>query len=716
MHSAPQNSSEYRKQLDEALDDKFLRNTLDTFAVAYRANRENIFKDVDEQALIAQIAEAKDNACKHMEELYAQFKEQAEKRGVHVHRAATAEEANAIIARIAKENGVRRIVKSKSMTAEEIQLNPYLEKEGLIVDETDLGEWIIQLRHEGPSHMVMPAIHLSRYQVAEDFTRETGVKQDPEDIQRLVKVARVQLRRKFIAADMGISGCNFAIAENGSVTTVTNEGNARMVTTLPRVHVAIAGLDKLVPNLEAVLTALQVLPRNATAQRLTSYVSFMDGAGECQINPDGKKIMHVVFVDNGRSEIAKDPLFSQIFRCVRCGACANVCPVFRLVGGHKMGYIYIGAIGLILTYFFHGRDKAKVLCENCVGCEACKNVCAGGIDLPRLIREIRARLIQEEGNPLPMTLLSSVMKNRKLFHRLLKYAAFAQKPFTRGTRFQRHLPAIFMGNQDYKALPAIAEKSFRDRWPSIAGKVENPRYRVALFGGCAQDFVYPEQLEAAVKVLTSKGVAVAYPEEQTCCGLPLEMLGQRPTSIDVARQNVQALNAGNYDAIITLCASCASHLKNSYPEILEGDAMFGQAKAVADKVTDFSSFVHDALGLDADDFRNTGEKTAYHSACHLCRGLGVTEAPRALIADAADYVPCREEDVCCGFGGSYSMKFPKISAQLLDKKLDNIRESGASRVVMDCPGCIMQIRGGVEKQKLDLKVSHIAELLAENLK
>lgn len=716
MHSAPQNSSEYRKQLDEALDDKFLRNTLDTFAVAYRANRENIFKDVDEQALIAQIAEAKDNACKHMEELYAQFKEQAEKRGVHVHRAATAEEANAIIARIAKENGVRRVVKSKSMTAEEIQLNPYLEKEGLIVDETDLGEWIIQLRHEGPSHMVMPAIHLSRYQVAEDFTRETGVKQDPEDIQRLVKVARVQLRRKFIAADMGISGCNFAIAENGTVTTVTNEGNARMVTTLPRVHVAIVGLDKLVPNVETVLTALQVLPRNATAQRLTSYVSFMDGAGECQINPDSKKIMHVVFVDNGRSEIAKDPLFSQIFRCVRCGACANVCPVFRLVGGHKMGYIYIGAIGLILTYFFHGRDKAKVLCENCVGCEACKNVCAGGIDLPRLIREIRARLIQEEGNPLPMTLLSSVMKNRKLFHRLLKYAAFAQKPFTRGTRFQRHLPAIFMGGQDYKALPAIAEKSFRDRWPSIESRVENPRYRVALFGGCAQDFVYPEQLEAAVRVLTSRGVAVSYPEEQTCCGLPLEMLGQRPTSIDVARQNVQALSAGNYDAIITLCASCASHLKNSYPEILEGDPMFSQARAVADKVTDFSSFVHDVLGLAADDFHNTGEKTTYHSACHLCRGLGVTEAPRALIADAADYVPCKEEDVCCGFGGSYSMKFPKISAQLLEKKLDHIRESGASRVVMDCPGCIMQIRGGAEKQELDLKVSHMAELLAENLK
>lgn len=716
MHDAPKTGSEYRKQLDEALGDKFLRATLDSFAVAYRANRETIFREVDEHGLIAQIAEVKDDACRRMEELYTQFKEQAEKRGVRVHRAATAAEANAIIAGIAKENNVRRVVKSKSMTAEEIQLNPHLEQEGLIVDETDLGEWIIQLRHEGPSHMVMPAIHLSRYQVAEDFARETGVKQDAEDIQRLVKVARVQLRRKFAAADMGISGCNFAIAENGAVAVATNEGNARMVTTLPRVHVALAGLDKLVPTLDAALTALQVLPRNATAQRLTSYVTFMDGAGECKANPDGKKILHVVFLDNGRSEIARDPLFSQIFRCVRCGACANVCPVYRLVGGHKMGHIYIGAIGLILTYFFHGHDKARILCQNCVGCEACKSVCAGGIDLPRLIREIRSRLTAEEGNPLPLGLLSAVMKNRKLFHRLLKYAAFAQKPFTRGTRFQRHLPAIFLGRHDFKALPAIADTSFRDRWPVLSPRVDKPRFRVALFGGCAQDFVYPEQLEAAVKVLAARGAAVAYPEAQTCCGLPLDMMGQRPASVEVARQNVEAFSAESWDAVITLCASCASHLRNSYPEILRDDPLAPRARAFAAKVTDFSSFARDALGLKPDDFRNTGEKTAYHAACHLCRGLGVTEAPRALIADAAQYTPGCEEDTCCGFGGTYSMKFPEISAQLLDRKIHNIQETGASRVVMDCPGCVMQIRGGAEKQGLDLKVSHLAELLAENLK
>ncbi|MBQ7609391.1 MAG: LUD domain-containing protein [Desulfovibrionaceae bacterium] len=716
MHSAPASSSEYHKRLDEALHDEFLRRTLDTFAVSYRESRAQVFKEVDERGLIKKIADAKDYACQHMDELYEQFKGEAEKRGVQVHIAKDAEEARHIIAQIARKNNVKYIVKSKSMTAEEIELNPDLERQGFVVDETDLGEWIIQLRHEGPSHMVMPAIHLSRYQVADVFEKETGEQQDREDIQRLVKVARVQLRRKFIAADMGVSGANFAVAENGAIATVTNEGNARMVTTLPRVHVALAGLDKLIPTLDNALTALLVLPRNATAQRLTSYVTWICGANECKSAKDNTKVMHVVFLDNGRREIAKDPLFKQIFRCVRCGACANVCPVFRLVGGHKMGYIYIGAIGLILTYFFHGKDKAKILCQNCIGCESCANVCAGGIELPRLIREIRSRLTAEE-NSLPGALMSTAMKNRKVFHSLLKFASFAQKPFTGGTQFQRHLPAIFLGKHGFKALPAIADKAFRDIFPKIQPKPTNAVMRVALFAGCAQDFIYPEELEACVKLLAAKDVAIDFPMEQTCCGLPLEMMGQRVTSKDVARQNINAFAAGNYDAIITLCASCASHLKHAYPTLFDDDPeMSRKAKAFSEKVIDYSSFVHDKLGVTAADFTNSGEKVTYHASCHLCRGLKVHDAPRELIADAANYVPCNEEEVCCGFGGTYSAKFPEISAQLLEKKLNNIAATGASRVVVDCPGCVMQIKGGVEKRKLGIKVQHMSELLAETMK
>ena len=710
--------STYHKELDSALEDGFLRRTLDTFAVAYRANREAVFKDVDERGLIRQIADAKDDACRHMEDLYARFRVEAEKRGVIVHRAATAADASEIIARIARENKVHYVIKSKSMTAEEIHLNARLEAEGLVVDETDLGEWIIQLRHEGPSHMVMPAIHLSRQQVADDFAKVTGEPQDT-DVQRLVKVARVQLRRKYLRADMGISGCNFAVAENGSVCTVTNEGNAEMVTTLPRVHVVLAGLDKLVPSLDVALTALQVLPRNATAQRLTSYVTFMDGAGACAASSSGQKIMHVIFLDNGRSDIAKDPLFSQIFRCVRCGACANVCPVFRLVGGHRMGHVYIGAIGLILTYFFHGQDKAKILCQNCIGCEACKNVCAGGIDLPRLIREIRARLVEQDGSGVPMTLLSSVMKNRAMFHKLIKFASFAQRPFTTdsdGVTYLRHLPAIFLGKHQYKALPAIAAKSFRDRWPALNPTPREPRMRIALFSGCAQDFIFPEQLEAFVKLMTALNVEVDFPLEQTCCGLPLDVMGQRDTAIEVAQQNIEAFAHKPYDAVVTLCASCASHIRHAYPTLLGNTLSQHMAEKLASAIQPFSAFLHDTLGVTAEDFNQNDERVTFHAPCHLCRGCGVKDAPHELIAQAAEFVSCEEEDVCCGFGGSYSIKFPELSAQLLENKLNNIQATGAARLVTDCPGCVMQLRGGVKKKGLPIKVSHLAELMAETVR
>ena len=226
-----------------------------------------------------------------------------------------------------------------------------------------------------------------------------------------------------------------------------------------------------------------------------------------------------------------------------------------------------------------------------------------------------------------------------------------------------------------------------------------------------------------MKVFAAAGVEVSFPMEQTCCGLPLTMLGESKTAADVARQNVAAF-AGEYDAIVTLCASCASHLKHGYARLLGDDAA---AAAFSAKVMDFSSFVNDVLvakGLYA--FANsapstkhqapsTKEKVAYHASCHLCRELGVKEAPRALICQVAEYVPSAEEESCCGFGGTFSAKFPEISAELMRKKLAHVTESGAKRLVLDCPGCAMQLKGGADKLGLDLKVTHISELLADNL-
>ncbi|MCP4692944.1 MAG: 4Fe-4S dicluster domain-containing protein [Desulfobacterales bacterium] len=711
------NLKTYRREVREALENDFLRTAMDNFAVAYRTGRANAFAGMDVDALVADVAEAKDGALSRMDALFEEFRKNAEKAGVIVHKADTAGEANEIIARIARENQVRSIIKSKSMTAEETLLNHHLEADGFEVIETDLGEWIIQLRGEGPSHMVMPAIHLSRHQVADLFTDVTGEKQDAE-IERLVKVARRELRQKFAEADMGVSGANFAIADTGTIGLTTNEGNARLVTTLPRVHVALVGLDKLTPTLGDALKINRVLPKNATGQAITSYVTWITGPNECKGGPDNKKVMHIVFLDNGRSDLARDPVFSEVLRCVRCGACANVCPVYRMVGGHTYGHIYIGAIGLIITYFFHGREKARNLVQNCINCGACKAICAAGIDLPRLIKEVYAIIQDEEGHPIKSVLLSKVLKNRKLFHGLLRSARAAQRPVTGGTPYLRHLPQIFAGEHNFRAIPAIAEKPFRDRWEEVKPRVDNPRVKVALFAGCVQDFVYPEQLEAGVRLLAASGAAADFPMDQSCCGLPVEMMGEKESARAVARQNIAAVGAANYDYIVALCASCASHLKGSYPRLLENDrVMAEQARRFSEKVISFSQLLNDVLKVDAEAFGKSGRKATWHAPCHLCRGLGVRDAPHSLIeASGCDFKPAAEEETCCGFGGTWSSKFPRISAEILTRKLDDFQETGAEILLTECPGCVMHLRGGAKKQNRPLRVMHLAEAMADNLK
>ncbi|MBF0230185.1 MAG: LUD domain-containing protein [Desulfamplus sp.] len=786
---------DYKNRIDNALENQFLRSAMDKFAVAYRESRKNAFAGIDTDALIAEVAEIKRNAIKNNDKLFEEFKSVAQKNGVHIHLAATAKEANEIIAKIAKDTASQKIIKSKSMTAEEIHLNKWLENEGLEVTETDLGEWIVQLRHEGPSHMVMPAIHLSRFQVAELFSGVTGKEQDAE-IERLVKVARKELREKFVKADMGITGANFVIADTGTIGLVSNEGNARLVTTLPKVHVVLAGIDKLVPTIKDALTIAKVLPRNATGQKLTSYVTWITGPSEylgdnnqnldssakypsnftksdsknaaISLNSESgsnKREMHIVLLDNGRLKIASDPDFAQILQCVRCGACANVCPVYRMVGGHTLGYIYIGAIGLITTYFFHGAENAKNLVQNCTNCGACKAVCAAGIDLPRLIKEVHTKIQDEHGHPLKSLMLGRVLKDRKMFHALLRIASVAQKPFitTQNTSdkdsslkrvcaeesfYLRHLPLIFFKEHNFRTLPAITKVPFRDRWKSEKWQSENfgsskintkqdkklnsKQIRIGIFSGCVQDFVYPEQLEAGIKVINKINldnpdidIKLEFPMGQSCCGLPALMMGEKDAAADVAVQNVNAFNEYELDYIVTLCASCASHLKHAVPKLVKSN----KADEFAQKVIPFSQFINRMLiqqpdiidkkidkkiELKFNNKANINKKVTWHSPCHLCRGLGIKDDPKQLIkATGNTFIPAKEEETCCGFGGSFSANFPAISREILTRKLDDVENTGADLLVTECPGCVMQLRGGALNQNRKFKVVHLAELLAD---
>jgi iron-sulfur cluster protein len=715
MIKTAQDIAAYKKQLRQALRDRFLRTALTNFNTAYRENRPNVYQGIDFEGFRDDIAAAKDAALPHLTELFDQFKVHAEAAGAVVHAAADAGQANAIIARIAKENGVKRIIKSKSMTAEETFLNDHLEKEGLEVTETDLGEWIIQLRHEGPSHMVMPAIHLSRYQVGELFSKVTRDRLDPEDIDKLVKVARRQLRPAFLQADMGISGANFALADSGTLGLVTNEGNMRLTTTLPRVHVALVGYDKLVTDLAAALRILKLLPRNATGQAITSYVTWIKGANDCAAAPGGKKQMHIVFLDNGRLELSRDPVFSEALRCIRCGACANVCPIYSKVGGHKYGHVYIGAIGLILTLFYHGKENDRAIVQNCINCQACKAVCPVAIDLPHLVKKTyRAVLAADGRRPAKNRLMAGVMKNRRVFHFLLRQAYLAQKPLTGGAPMIRHLPRFFEKEHGFRNLPAIARTPFRDMWPQLAEPLKSPSHRVAFFVGCAADFIFPEQARALVAALHRRNVAVTFPMDQTCCGLPAMMAAEEETARSLAADNIAAMQAGRVDAVLTLCASCGSHLKHNLPKLFKGRKAPEGLAAFTDKVMDFSSFMVNVLQTEPLRPPADAPKVAYHSPCHMCRGLGVVAEPRKLIEAAGyRYVPSKDEDVCCGFGGSYSVDFPEISAEILRQKIENVEASGADLLVTDCPGCVLQLRGGMDKAGSRIAVKHLTELLLD---
>jgi len=712
-----QRSKDYRKQIDSALATPKLQDALHKFGDAFLVSREKAFAGLDFETLRGNIGEMKTGVREQHDELLEQFINNAEAAGAIVYRAKDADDANRYIAELAKQKKATLAVKSKSMVSEEIHLNKALEKAGTKALETDLGEWIVQLAGQRPSHMVMPAIHMFKEEVAELFGKETGQK-EPAEIEHLVEVARQQLRQSYFEAEIGITGANVAIAETGGIALVTNEGNARLASTLPKVHVALIGIEKLVPTLEDAARVIQILPKNATGQLLTSYVTWIRGAVP---SADEEKELHFVLLDNGRSSLAESPQCQDALNCIRCGACANVCPVYQTVGGHVFGHIYIGAIGIILTAFYHGLDNAAELVKACIGCRSCVSVCPANIDLEEIILHLRETVGDEEGIGAGKALVfRKVMQNRKLFHTMIKAASMLQKPITRGERTIRHLPLFFSPLTEWRTLPAVADTALRDAFTTKPQKVEKPRYRVALFGGCANDFLYPELGLDLIEVMNALDVEVFYPQEQNCCGIPAIYSGDKETAVELAKQNVDAMLAGNPDYVLTTCPTCAMALKHNFVEHLKDNPAWAErAEKLSSITVDAASFVLnqlDGAGMFADLAEK--EKVTYHDSCHLKRGVGVWQEPRQLIEKSGhELVEMDHADRCCGFGGSYSLtSHPDISKKILQDKVRDIELSGATCVAMDCPGCMMQIRGGLEKAEVPVRAQHTIELLASALR
>jgi iron-sulfur cluster protein len=690
----PESRRHFSRRVNKALDDPDLQQALTHAMTGLRAKRDKAFDGFDFAKGRADLKARRLANLDRQPELIEQFKQRLEAVGGKVHFARDAAEARDIIAQICwnaassrdlNANGGRMVVtKVKTMAGEEIELNPYLESLGMEVVETDLGERMVQLTHTHPSHLIAPAIHLTK----EDAARVFGTEPDVEAIQQH---ARRSLRQKFIDAAVGISGANMAIAETGTIVLVTNEGNADLTTTLPPVHIALFGSDKVVASLEDAVAMLRMLPRSGTGQQMTSYVNWITGPSRSAdieqslaIGVHGPREVHCVILDNGREAMRADPLFREALTCIRCGACSNACPPFMAVSGHQFGHIYTGPIGLVLTPFHHGLEAADLANTLCTQCNACQEICPVDIPLPRQILEHR----RKGRKSMRKKAVLGVWKRPELADRLLRA----------GAPFAGLVPGA----------PRLARVPYRDQ--VVPSEVDGEP--LTIFASCMVDRVQPQAAVALERIATAAGFRVGFPKGQWCCGLI-------------------AANAGDFEGGAALHSSLAESLGNSKGLIVTPSAScFGAFTIDAagwgapvsgdlrSRMRDSTRFVLDVLAGNPGlvNGNQMSLKVAYHDSCQSLRQLGLKSEPRRLL-ELAGYEVVDIPDIanCCGFGGTFSVEWPRVASRLAHWKLDAIARTGCTVVASDNPGCLMHIEAAARRRRVDLRVAHVLELVAEHL-
>jgi L-lactate dehydrogenase complex protein LldF len=429
----------------------------------------------------------KDEVLLHLDQYLEEFVSNAERCGAKVHWARDASEANHIVCLLAKERGAGKVVKSKSMVTEEIHLNAAIEAEGLEVIETDLGEYIIQLAGEAPSHIIVPAIHKTKKQIAELFTAKLGI-EPTDDVDKLTSAARRVLRQRFAAADIGISGVNFGVAETGTILILENEGNVRLTTSVPKVHIAVMGIEKILPRFADLDVFLKLLPRSGTGQQLTTYQSLITGPKR-KTEDEGPDELHIVLLDNGRSRMLAHPVTRQSLACIRCGACLNACPVYQQIGGHAYGSVYPGPIGAVITPQLIGLGKAAQLPYASSLCGACREVCPVKIDIPELLLYLRGEITegpagtrQEQaaeaggsikrkiGERLAFKLFAAVMTRPRLYEwnasgaRLLQHLILREGKIGKAGKFLSRVVPPLGAWTNARDLRPLAQSTFRDQW------------------------------------------------------------------------------------------------------------------------------------------------------------------------------------------------------------------------------------------------------------
>jgi L-lactate dehydrogenase complex protein LldF len=462
-------TEKYKEEAGRALKDQVLQYALADFQERLSTAADIAYRNLPEGPdLRFKAHDMRMQAIKNLDILLEIFAEKVRQNGGHIFFAEDGQTAVSYCLKVARKHNVKQVVKGKSMVTEEIGLNTSLMAAGIEVTETDLGEYIVQLAGEHPSHIIAPAIHKTRKEIGQLFSEKLGIPYT-DDPPSLTRAARKALREKFLAADMGISGCNLACAETGHITTVSNEGNIRMATTLPKVHVIFMGMERIVAGLEDYDVLFRLLSRAAAGQNMATYVSYIGGPrSDDQI--DGPEEIHIIVLDNGRTRILADEEFREMLCCVRCAACLNVCPVYGKIGGHSYGFPYSGPLGAVLTPLLTGINRAKDLCLGETLCGACKQACPVDIDIPRMLLGLRAKLA--EGDPgwnvnqnnrsekVMYKVWSWLIGSRRLYDLSLRLIGILQKFLPKKDGMIRWLPFPFNGWTMSRDMKPIAEKSF----------------------------------------------------------------------------------------------------------------------------------------------------------------------------------------------------------------------------------------------------------------
>lgn len=473
----------FRRKAARGIRDAGQRAILDRLHLIFTALRDYSFSTLkDPAAALERARDIRREAVRNIPAYLEQFEQNVIRNGGTVLWAADYDQARDLIVDLARKRGVTTITKGKSMLTEEMGLNEALIRSGIDVYETDLGEFIVQQAHRTPFHIVGPAVNMPTEEIADLFVRVMGTKKTL-DLNELAMQARVFLRDKFKLAGMGITGANMAVAETGTIVLVENEGNIRFSTSAPRTHVAVVGIEKVVPTMDDALFLLKILTRSCTGQAVSSYVSLIDRPRQPG-DIDGPDELIVVIVDAGRSRIYSDPEVRETLQCIKCGACLNTCPVWGKVGGYAYGWVYSGPIGALLNPLFLGLDRAKDLYLACTLCGKCREVCPAGIDHPALFLKLREKRAGGEARfgakrpPMTERIAHSVwtwiLRDERRFRLQTKLMRWALLPISRGGRI-RWLPARAGGFTRDRDLPLPARIPFRDRWESIKDTVGKKR-------------------------------------------------------------------------------------------------------------------------------------------------------------------------------------------------------------------------------------------------